>query len=94
MKRGKDISLELRDIIISMNRLEQLSPKRISEKLNISINTIKTIVRKSNKAEYDGKMPTLRGRPLKDSSDTEALIKRLLMENQLLRDFLQLTERK
>ena len=94
MKRGKNISLELKDMIILMNRLERLSPKRISEKLNVSINTVKTIVRKSNKADRDGEIPKLRGRKLTEQSDTAILIKRLRMENQLLRDFLQLTGRK
>jgi transposase len=94
MKRGKNISLELKDMIILMNRLERLSPKRISEKLNVSINTVKTIVRKSNKADRNGETPKLRVRRLTEPMNTEVLIKRLRMENQLLRDFLQLTGRK
>ena len=94
MKRGKNISLELKDMIILMNRLERLSPKRISEKLNVSINTVKTIVRKSNKADRNGETPQLRVRRLTEPMNTEVLIKRLRMENQLLRDFLQLTGRK
>ena len=94
MKRGKNISLELKDMIILMNRLERLSPKRISEKLNVSINTVKTIVRKSNKADRNGETPKLRVRTLTEPMNTEMLIKRLRMENQLLRDFLQLTGRK
>ena len=94
MKRGKNISLELKDMIILMNRLERLSPKRISEKLNVSINTVKTIVRKSNKADRNGETPKLIVRRLTEPMNTEVLIKRLRMENQLLRDFLQLTGRK
>ena len=87
-------TLELKDMIILMNRLERLSPKRISEKLNVSINTVKTIVRKSNKADRNGETPKLRVRRLTEPMNTEVLIKRLRMENQLLRDFLQLTGRK
>lgn len=94
MKRGKDLPLSAKEEIISMNRLEKLSPKRIAEKLDISINTVKTIVRKANKADRDGATPIFRGRPLTDSANTEKLIKRLQMENRLLRDFLQLVGRK
>lgn len=94
MKRGKDLSIAKKEEIILMNRVERLSPQRIAEKLSLSVNTVKTIVRKANQASGDGKLPPLRGRPLSDSSASEQLIKRLQMENKLLRDFLQSTGRK
>jgi transposase len=94
MKRGKDLPLSAKEGIISMNRLEKLSPKRIAEKLDISINTVKTIIRKANKTDREGATPIFRGRPLTDSDNTEKLIERLQMENRLLRDFLQLVGRK
>ena len=77
-----------------MNRIEKLSPKKIAEQRGLSINTVKTIIRKANKADRDGDTPSHRGRPLTDESNTALLIKRLKMENQLLRDFLQFTGRK
>lgn len=94
MKRGKDLSLSTKEEIISMNRLGKLSPKRIAEKLDISINTVKTIIRKANKADRDGATLVFRGRPLTNSANTQKLIKHLQMENRLLRDFLQLVGRK
>lgn len=94
MKRGKDLSIAKKEEIILMNRVERLSPQRIANKLSLSVNTVKTIVRKANQAGGGGKLPTLRGRSLSDSSASEQLIKRLQMENKLLRDFLQSTGRK
>jgi transposase len=93
MPRGKDLPISTKEHIISMNRIEGLSPKRISQQLHISINTMKTIVRKANKADRDGIVPCHRGKSLKNSSSTDLLIKRLQMENQLLRDFLHLAGR-
>ena len=94
MPRGKELPIATKEHIISMNRAEGLSPKRISQQVNISINTVKTIVRKANKADRDGVVLSRRGRRLTDSSSSDLLIKRLQMENQLLRDFLQLAGRK
>lgn len=94
MPRGKDLPTAVKEDIIFMNRVERLSPKKISQHLNISINTVKTIVRKENKADRDGAARSRRSRALNDSSSTDLLIKRLQMENQLLRDFLQLAGRR
>ena len=94
MPRGKDLPTAVKEDIILMNRVEGLSPKKISQQLNISINTVKTIVRKANKADRDGAVLSRRGGPQNDSCSTDLLIKRLQMENQLLRDFPQLAGRR
>ena len=49
MKRGKDLSLPVKEEIITMNRLEKLSPKRIAEKLDISIKEIDILLEDSGK---------------------------------------------
>ena len=94
MKRGKDLSLEKKEEIITLNRIDKLSPKKIAEKFSISVNTVKTVIRKANKADRNGIRPSLRGRPLAETATIEMRIKRLEMENRLLRDFLQSSGRK
>jgi len=94
MARGKDLPTAVKENILLMNHVEGLSPKKISQQLDIPINTVKTIVRKSNKADREGVVLPCRGRPLDDSFSNDLLIKRLQMENQLLRDFLQLAGRR
>lgn len=94
MKRGKDLSLQRKEEIITLNRTGKLSPKRIAERLSMSVNTVKAVIRKANKMDSDGGRPSLRGRPMTETASIEVRIKRLEMENRLLRDFLQSTGRK
>ena len=77
------------------------SNREIREQYGLSEKQLKNLITRHNRAEerlQSGILPRRRGRPPKGYVSTEAdkdqEIKRLKMENELLRDFLQITGRK
>ena len=70
--------------------------KEIAEKIGITPDQVHQFLCRYNRKQRNmkaGILPKKKGRPSKSSS-IEAEIARLRMENELLRDFLLLTERK
>ena len=70
--------------------------KEIAEKVGITPDQVHQFLCRYNRKQRNikaGILPKKKGRPSKSSS-MEAEIARLRMENELLRDFLSLTERK
>lgn len=85
--------------IIAMRKAGK-TRKEIAEYYGLEKAQIKNWINRYNRAQAElaaGKIPGPRGRPRKDGQpphENEAIeLKRLRMENQLLRDFLQSTER-
>ena len=69
--------------------------REIAEKLGLEKSQIKNWIARENRRKrkaVNGEPLRRKGRPMKET--TEAELERLRMENKLLRDFLQLTERK
>ena len=90
---------EYETIILSM-RQEGCTRREIADELDLSIKQIETWITRYNKREallLAGKERRVRGRPRKDGKPLqerpETELKRLRMENKLLRDFLQFMER-
>ena len=90
---------EYETIILSM-RQEGCTRREIADELGLSIKQIETWITRYNKREallLAGKERRVRGRPRKDGKPLqerpETELKRLRMENKLLRDFLQFMER-
>jgi transposase len=90
---------EYETIILSM-RQAGCTRREIADELGLSIKQIETWITRYNKREsllLAGKERRVRGRPRKDGKPLqerpETELKRLRMENKLLRDFLQFTER-
>jgi len=76
---------------IAQLRLEGISRGEICEKLKITIKQLENHISRCNREEKEianGKMPKAQGRPRKTEENIEAEVKRLRMENELLRDFL------
>ena len=70
--------------------------RQIAEKIGISNDQVHQFLCRYNRRQRNlaaGVIPKKKGRPLKENS-IEGEIRRLRMENELLRDFLSLTERK
>ena len=91
---------EYETIILSM-RQEGCKRREIADELGLSVKQIEDWTARYNKREellLAGKERKVRGRPRKDGKPLqeriETELKRLRMENALLRDFLQSTERK
>ena len=91
---------EIESVIISM-REAGLTRQEIADELGLQKSQIKNWVRRYNKRQEQlsqGITPKRKGRPSKHpltaSEEYQREINRLQMENKLLRDFLQSTERK
>ena len=91
---------EYETIILSMRR-DGCTRREIADELGLSVKQIEDWITRYNKREallLAGKEHKVRGRPRKDGKplqeQVETELKRLRMENKLLRDFLQSTERK
>ena len=91
---------EYETIILSM-RQDGCTRREIADELGLSVKQIEDWITRYNKREallLTGKQRKVRGRPRKDGKplqeQVETELKRLRMENKLLRDFLQSTERK
>ena len=70
--------------------------RQIAEKIGITPEQVHELLKRYNRKQRDvesGILPKKKGRPCKSSS-LETEIARLKMENELLRDFLSLKERK
>jgi transposase len=75
--------------------------REIAEYYGMSVIQIKNLINRHNrgkKRKAEGILPQRRGRPTKADNlagqDMESTIKRLKMENELLRDFIQLAGRR
>ena len=91
---------EYEAIILSMRRAG-CTRREIADELGLTIKQIETWITRYNKREallLAGEERKVRGRPRKDGKPlqerAETELKRLRMENKLLRDFLQSVERK
>ena len=86
-------------IILSM-RAEGLTLREIGDELGLSYKQMRDWSYRHNREQRNittGKEPRPKGRPRKDGQpprqDVQKELERLRMENKLLRDFLQFTER-
>ena len=91
---------ELSPQILAM-RESGMSRKKIADELGLELRQIENWINRRNRAktkEALGNIPKRKGRPrkrpLSTTEEYEHEIARLQMENKLLRDFLQSTERK
>jgi len=98
-KRGYTHVKEIESVILSL-REAGMTRQEIAEELGLKKSQIKDWVRRYNKRQKDlhqGIPPKRKGpsrrRPLTTEKDYQQEIARLQMENKLLRDFLQSTER-
>ena len=87
-------------LILSM-RQDGMTLKEIADELGLSLKQMKNWSYRHNcekRNTLKGIMPKRKGRPIKDGQppkqEVEKELERLRMENKLLRDFLQSTERK
>ena len=99
-KRSYTHVKELESIIISM-REAGLTRQEIADELGLTKIQIKSWINRYNQRNKKlavGIIPKPKGRPRKDGQppkqDIQKELERLRMENKLLRDFLQSTERK
>ena len=84
---------EIEPTIIAMREAGK-TRREIAEKLGLEKSQIKNWIARENRRKrkaVNGEPLRRKGRPMKET--TEAELERLRMENKLLRDFLQLTER-
>ena len=86
-------------LILSM-RQDGMTLKEIADELGLSLKQMKNWSYRHNcekRNTLKGIMPNRKGRPIKDGQppkqEVEKELERLRMENKLLRDFLQSTER-
>lgn len=86
-------------LILSM-RQDGMTLKEIADELGLSLKQMKNWSYRHNcekRNTLKGIMPKRKGRPIKDGQppkqEVETELERLRMENKLLRDFLQSTER-
>lgn len=91
---------EIEEVIYQM-KSEGMSNREISERYRLELKQVKNLINRHNRNEANisaGAPPKLKGRPRKrpltDEDEKEKYIKRLEMENKLLRDFLHLAGRK
>ena len=85
---------EIEPTIIAMREAGK-TRREIAEKLGLEKSQIKNWIARENRRKRkaaNGEPLRRKGRPTNET--TEAELERLRMENKLLRDFLQLTERK
>ncbi len=86
---------------IEQMRKDGMTRQEIAERLGLSKVQIKNWINRANRAQARmnrGEVLKAKGRPRKDGQpprqDIQKEVERLRMENKLLRDFLQSTERK
>lgn len=101
MKKRKWTNMKVIEAEIVEMRKAGRTRQEIAEHFGLSKKQIENWVTRYNKAQAKlskGILPRKRGRPRKDGQppheDETTELKRLRMENQLLRDFLRFTERK
>ena len=100
LKRRYTKIKELEPVILTM-REAGYTRREIADELGLEVKQIEWWVSRYNKHQelvLKGREPKAKGRPRKDGQppkqDMQKELERLRMENKLLRDFLQSTERK
>jgi len=100
MSKRRYTHMDKYETIILAMRQEGRTRREIADELDISIKQVADWITRYNKRQallLEGKERKVRGRPRKDGKPLqehlETELKRLRMENKLLRDFLQSTER-
>ena len=101
MPKRKYVQIKLVEDQIQLMRAEGMSNREIADYFGLNLKQVKNWVNRHNRAQKnlaDGIVPKPKGRPRKDGKpphqSEKKEIERLRMENRLLRDFLQSTERK
>ena len=100
MPQGRYTHLKVLEPEIIKMREEGLSKREIAEHFSLTKEQVKELLKRYRRRErklITGSEPGLKGRPRKDgqppNQDIQKEVERLRMENKLLRDFLQSTER-
>ena len=100
MSKRKYTHMSEYEVIILTMRKEGYTRREIANELGLSLKQIETWITRYNKQQallLSGMECKVRGRPRKDGKPSKAHVetelKRLRMENKLLRDFLQSMER-
>ena len=89
----KDYSSELKDKVVK-EREAGASLRQIAKKYNVSVYSVGAWCGQVSRVNARMQAPLKRGRPTNKPEDLEKKIKRLEMENELLRNFLRELERK
>ena len=101
MEKRKYVQIKFIEDQIVLMRAEGMTNREIADHFGLNLKQIKNWVNRHNRMQKNlavGIVPKPKGRPRKDGqpphqNETKE-IERLRMENKLLRDFLQSTERK
>ena len=100
MPKRKYVQIKLVEDEIQLMRAEGMTNREIADHFGLNLKQVKNWVNRHNRTQRklaDGIMPKPKGRPRKDGKpphqNEKKEIDRLRMENRLLRDFLQSTER-
>ena len=101
MPKRRYVQIKLVEDQIQLMRAGGMTNREIADHFGLNLKQVKNWVNRHNRAQRnlsDGIMPKPKGRPRKDGKaprqNEKKEIDRLRMENRLLRDFLQSTERK
>ena len=100
MPKRKYVQIKLVEDQIQLMRAEGMTNREIADYFGLNLKQVKNWVNRHNRAQRNlanGIIPKPKGRPRKDGKpphqNEKKEIERLKMENRLLRDFLQYTER-
>lgn len=100
MQKRKYTQIKMIESQIQLMRAEGMSNREIANHFGLDLKQIKNWVNRYNRSQKRlavGILPKPKGRPRKDGQsphqNQKAELERLRMENKLLRDFLQFTER-
>ena len=100
MPKRKYVQIKLVEDQIQLMRAEGMTNREIADYFGLNLKQVKNWVNRHNRAQRNlanGIIPKPKGRPRKDGKpphqNEKKEIERLNMENRLLRDFLQYTER-
>ena len=100
MQKRKYIQIKAVEGLILSMRQDGMTLQEIADELGLSLKQMKNWSYRHNcekRNTLKGIMPKRKGRPIKDGQppkqEVEKELERLRMENKLLRDFLQSTER-
>ena len=101
MEKRKYVQVKLIEDQIQLMRTEGMTNREIADHFGLNLKQVKNWVNRHNRTQKNlavGIVPKPKGRPRKDGQpprqNEKKEIERLRMENKLLRDFLQSTERK
>ena len=101
MEKRKYVQVKLIEDQIQLMRAEGMTNREIADHFGLNLKQVKNWVNRHNRTQKNlavGIVPKPKGRPRKDGQpprqNEKKEIERLRMENKLLRDFLQSTERK